>query len=184
MSRPSLVLVLVEDQRHQRFVRHFLYDKGFTRHDIRMEALPSGSGCGEQWIRERYPRAVRAYRQRSAKAKSALVVAIDADTDSTERRHRQLREVLTQDGQPERRTEEAIVQLIPKRSIETWILFLSGRNVDEDTDYCHDPTVDRVIAGAAHAFLDLSRANRSSPPSLSAAVKEAERLEGPRAGRD
>ena len=90
-------------------------------------------------------------------------------------------EALTQDGQPERRADEAIVQLIPKRSIETWILFLNGRQVDEDADYCHDPAVDRLIADAARAFLDLSRANPPLPSntiaSLSAAAQEAERLE-------
>lgn len=146
-----------------------------------MEVLPSGRGCGEQWVRERYPTAVGAYRERSARAKTALFVTIDADTEDVERRQRQLRESLTQLGLSVRTQEESIVHLIPKRSIETWVLFLHGRTVDEDTDYSRDPQVDSLIAIAAVAFFDLSRTNPTLRPnivpSLSAAIPEVRRLD-------
>jgi hypothetical protein len=167
VSKPSLVIVLAEDERHQRFVRHFLYQKGLSTHQIRMEPLPSGKGCGEQWVRERYPTTVKAYRERSARARTALVVVIDADTCDADRRGRQLR--------------EAITHFVPKRNIETWVLFLDGRSVDEDKDYSLDPDVDQLIRPGAVAFFDMSRVNAAPRSnciaSLLAAIPEARRLE-------
>jgi hypothetical protein len=79
MGRPSQVVVLVEDERQQRFVRRYLYRVGYSTHDIRFDPLPAGRGSGAQWVLNRYTEAVMAYRSRSARAMTALVVAIDAD---------------------------------------------------------------------------------------------------------
>ena len=176
MSKPSQVVVLAEDQRHQRFVREYLYRKGFERHQIRMEPLPSGRGCGEQWVRARYTMAVAAYRHRSAKAASALVVAINADTEAVTRRQQQLRDSLTQAQMPERMNNEAIAHFIPKQHIETWLLFLGGRPVDEDTDY-HDAAVDGLFGVAANTFAELCRSSRQDViASLSLAILEVRRI--------
>ncbi len=80
MARVSQVIVLVEDERQQRFVRSYLQQLNFTPHDIRLEPLSSGRGSGEAWVRMQYAPAVKAYRARSARAQTSLVVAIDADT--------------------------------------------------------------------------------------------------------
>ena len=181
MSRPSLVIVLAEDDRHARLVRLYLYRLGHSRHDIRVEPLSSGRGCGEQWVRERYARAVQAYRGRSARAKTALIVAIDADTGDMGRRIRQLREALERARLAARTDGEAIVHLVPRRSVETWVLCLSGRHVDENTDFSGEVSVDRLIAPAAVTFFEWSRASASPPthciPSLLAAIPEVRRLE-------
>ena len=181
MSKPSLVIVLAEDERHQRLVRQYLYQLGRSRHDIRFEPLPNGRGCGEQWVHERYPKAVLSYRGRSARAGTALIVAIDADTGDVEQRFRQLRKALDQEGIGARAEGEAIVHLIPKRNVETWILCLSGRQVDEDTDYSREGGIDELIKPAAMAFFDWSRPNAAPPghcvPSLLAAIPEVRRLE-------
>jgi hypothetical protein len=99
VARVSQVIVLVEDERHQRFVRAYLQQLSFTPHDIRLEPLPSGRGSGEAWVRTRYASAVRAYRARAARAQTALVVAIDADTGEGARRARQLEESLGAEGE-------------------------------------------------------------------------------------
>lgn len=181
MARPSQIVLLVEDERHERFVRRYLYRLGFSRHDIRVEDLPSGRGCGEQWVRVRYPAAVRAYRQRSSRAKTALVVAIDADTATVDRRSRQLQDALVSENLPDRGNREAIAHLIPKRSIETWILCLSELHVDEDTDYRQARKVDELIVPAAGKFFEASRPNTTPSahyvPSLLAAIPEMNRLE-------
>jgi len=180
VGRPSLVVVLAEDERHELFVRRYLYRLGLSTHDIRVEDLPSGRGSGEQWVRERYPRAVKVYRGRSTRAETALIVAIDADTEEVDRRHRQLRQALEQAELPERADAEAIVHLIPKRSVETWVLCFSGKPVDETTDYSRDD-VDRLIATAAVTFFEWSRVTAAPPahcvPSLLAAIPEVRRLE-------
>lgn len=181
MSKPSQVIVLAEDERHQRLVRQYLYRLGRHGHEIRFEPLPGGRRCGEQWVRDKYPKAVRSYRGRSARAGTALIVAIDADTGDVDRRLRQFREALEQAGLATRSEGEAIVHLIPKRTVETWVLCLSGRQVDEDTDYSRDGGIDELIKPAAITFFDWSRPNAAPPghcvPSLLAAIPEVRRLE-------
>ena len=181
MSKPSQVIVLAEDERHQRLVRQYLYQLGRSRHDIRFEPLPNGRGCGEQWVRERYPKAVVSYRGRSARAETALIVAIDADTGDVGQRLRQLQKALDQAGIATRDEAEAIVHLIPKRTVETWVLCLSGRQVDENTDYSREAGIDELIKPAAITFFSWSRPNATPPalcvPSLLAAIPEVRRLE-------
>ena len=180
MARPSQVIVLAEDQRHQRFVRRYLNQLGYSQHDIRFEGLPAGRGSGEQWVRERYGNAVAAYRARSSRARTALVIAIDADVGDLDRRIRQLQETLEHAGLAARTDDETIVHLIPKRSIETWILCLVGIQVDEVTDYRQRADVDNRIATSAQTFFQWSRPNAAPPahcvPSLRAAIPEVRRL--------
>jgi hypothetical protein len=154
---------------------------GYETHHIRVEPLPGGRGSGEQWVRERYAMAVKAHRQRSARAKTALIVAIDADTGDVGRCLRQLREALEHAELPPRAAGEVIVHLIPKRNVETWVLCLTGRTVDEDTDYRAEAGVDGMIATAALTLFDWSRVNVAPPAhcvaSLVAALPELRRIE-------
>ncbi len=165
-------MVLGEDKRHQNFVRRYLKRRRYGG-EIRLENLPSGRGCGEQWVRENYARAVGAYRARSSKAKTALTVIIDADTNDVSRRVRQLKEAL---GSNERKDGEAIVHLIPKRHIETWILHLIGTPVNEDSDY-HNEKVDDLIPEAAANFHEwTAQAPANCLPSLRVGIEETKRL--------
>ena len=181
MSDPSLVVVLAEDVRHQAFVRRYLYRLGFGPHDIRFEKLPSGAGSGEQWVRLRYAQAVKAHRERCAKAKTALIVVIDADTESTVERSKRLSDALRESAVSDRFAKEQIVHFIPKRHIETWILCLNGSRVDEEKDYKRLITEpESLIRSAAQTFFDWSRPNVAVPahciPSIRKAIDEAERL--------
>lgn len=181
MGRASQIIVLAEDVRHQRFVYRYLKQLRYSDHDIRFEPLPSGRGCGEQWVRERYSSAVRAYRARSVRAKTALVVVIDADTDGPERRLRQFDAALLQADLPPRGPNESIAHLIPKRSIETWIVCLVGLPVDEYTDYRHESGIDLHIPSAAALLFSWARGNSQPPancvPSLLSAIPEVRRLD-------
>jgi hypothetical protein len=86
VSKPSRVIVLAQDRPHQRFVQRYLERLGYSRHEIRFRDLPAGRGCGEQWVRERYADSVGAYRERLARAQTALIVAIDANGGDIQRR--------------------------------------------------------------------------------------------------
>jgi len=175
MGRPSQAVVLVEDERQQRFVRRYLMRLGFSAHDIRFEPLPAGRGSGAQWVVDRYTGAVTAYRSRSARAETVLVVAIDADDGSVARRQQQLRDRAV------RTADERIAYLIPKWSIETWILCLCGATVDENQSYRRESGVDERIAPAAAALFQWSRPNAVPPPHcipcLREAIPEVRRLE-------
>jgi hypothetical protein len=174
----SQVIVLAEDERHQRFVRRYLYRLDLQR-VTRFEPLPSGKGCGEQWVRERYADSVRGFRQRHAN--TALIVVIDADSGDMNRRVSRLENSLTSGKVLPRTAEEKIVHLIPKRNIERWILNLNGRSVNEETDYRHAPEVDDLIDSAAQTLFEWSRTNAPTAafcvPSLRAAIPEIKRLE-------
>jgi hypothetical protein len=181
VSRSSLVVVLAEDARHQSLVRRYLYRLGYSQHDIRPVSLPAGRGSGEQWVRGHYAAEVMKFRARSTRAKTALIVVIDADTKEVSERHHQLRDTLKQARSAARVDSEAIVHLIPKRNVETWILCLSGQEVDEVTDYHNERSIDQLIANAGAIFFHWTRPNAALPsnciPSLSAAIPEARRLE-------
>jgi hypothetical protein len=179
MSRPSWAIVLAEDRRQQTFVRRYLQRK-YPQIQIRNEPLPAGRAAGEQWVRQRYAKNIAAYRTRAARAETALVVAIDADTADVDYRVAQLRNALGA-GQLPRAPEERITHLIPKRNIETWILCLNGHDVDEATDYRHEHGIDDQTKSAAETLFDWSRENFTIPPgcvpSLQAAIPEIRRLD-------
>ena len=181
VSKHSQILVLAEDTELQRFVRRYLYELGYGPHQIRDLPLPGNRGCGEQWVRERYTKQVKAYRSRSSHVKTALVVAIDTDKGEVADRSRQLREAHQHAGLAARAAPEEIVHLIPKRSVETWILCLSGTGVDEVEDYSHRRDIGKLIPLAAETFFAWTRPNITPPalciPSLAAAIPEARRLE-------
>lgn len=174
MSRTfSQVIILAEDKRHQNFVVRYLRRRRY-KNEIFFEKLPSGSGCGEQWVRENYARSVGAYRARARKARTALIVVIDADTGDVIRRTRQLQEALGKDA---RKDDEEIVHLIPRRNIETWILHLTGEDVDEEEDY-KNSDVDRMIPAAAKRFHDwTSQPPAECLPSLTDGLQETKRLQ-------
>jgi len=189
VSSLARVIVLAEDERHQRFIRQYLYrvpahaagGRQYQTHDIRAVTAPSGRGSAEQWVRSQYPAEVKEYRRRSKKLSIALIVAIDADTREVDQRLRQLREALEQAELAVRADGDTIVHLIPKRNIETWLFCLSGENVDELTNYSQSPDIDALIPVAAATFFQWSRTNAVPPgqcvPSLAAAIPEVRRLE-------
>jgi hypothetical protein len=169
--------VLAEDKRHQSFVKRYLKRR---KHDgeVRLEPLPSATGgAGDKWVRERYAAAVKAYRTRAARTATALVVVIDADKLSVVRRAGQLESALKQAHMGDREAGEVIVHFIPRRHIETWILHLSGSDVDEEADYHNEKGVDDLIQSAAAAFHGwTSQPPAKCLPSLDAALQETKRL--------
>lgn len=183
MPRPSLAIILAEDDAHDLFIRRYLsrLNLGLREREITTEPFPEGRGCGEQWVRTQYARVVKKYRWRSSKSRTVLVVLIDADKGDVNRRLHQLEDGLKQENLEARKLQECIVHFVPKRSIETWVLYLNGHSVDEDTDYSGRRGVEAQTSTAADTFFDWTRPNAPVPshcvPSLYAAIPEAQRLE-------
>jgi hypothetical protein len=84
-------------------------------------------------VRKTFVKEVNRYRSRQAK--TALIVAIDADAHTVQERLTQLDQALRDSAKQPVGDDEQIARLVPKRNIETWILCLNGKNVDEETDY-------------------------------------------------
>jgi hypothetical protein len=116
---------------------------------------------------------VQSYRSRKAETK--LIVMIDADIHSVEQRLRQLDESLRQAGVSlSDEDAENIARLIPKRNIETWILCVSRRVVDEATDYKYErDDWTELIREGVPALYDWTRPNATLPASCVKSLRDA-----------
>ena len=183
MSKPSQVIVLGEDNRHQQFIVRYLRRCGLEPHAMRIVPLPAGAGSGEQWVRERFAVEVKACRRRGASAGTALIVLIDADELSVQERLAQLDRKLDEaQADPVRPDAEQIARLVPKRNIETWILCLNDVPVDEETDYKRTrPDWPPLLRSGIDALYDWTRPTAKLPagsvPSLRLGVAELKRLD-------
>ena len=180
-SRIAEVVLLVEDARQRDLVRHYLRRAHNSSYrNIRVRPLPSGRGSGEQYVREKYPSEVKEYRTQMHRRRTALVVATDADLRPAAQRENELAAALETTGEQPRGETEAIVLLIPKRNVETWICCLTGERVDEVTDYKNRRGIDDMIRPAAGALYQWSRPRQVIPtdcvPSLQRAFPELRRL--------
>jgi len=128
------VIVVLEDSRHEMLARRYLKSRGMGEREMRIKRSPSGEGNAEGWVRKTFAEEVNVYRSRHAK--TALIVVIDADSQTVQERWRQLDQALEDVGKRRVDVEhEQIARLVPKRNVETWILCLNEQEVDEDTDY-------------------------------------------------
>lgn len=161
MSKPSLVIIVIEDDHHAMLIRRYLKKRGLEEHQMRIERAPAGEGSAENWVRNKFVKEVAIYRNRQTRARTALIVVIDADTYTVQERLRQLDEALGEGGveriDPAR---ERIARLIPKRNVETWILCLNGNEVDEEIDYKHTRNDwAELIPNAAQTLSEWDRPN-------------------------
>ena len=134
-KRRVKIVLLCEDSQHEAFIRRFLKGMGWNTREIRVEKSPSAIGSAEQWVREKFPVELSVYRQRRQQAASALIAMIDADTKNVQDRINDY-EAACNSRQIEFRADgEAVAIVVPKRNIETWIRYLSGRPVNEQDAY-------------------------------------------------
>ena len=168
------ILVLCEDDRTHRFLRRFLRHR-FRNREIETLPLPT-EGSGEQWVREQFPKQLRAVRDLE---QTVLLVVTDADVNTTAYRRSQLdRQCDTEKTRP-RQPIDPVIVAIPARNIETWLWHLkTGEAVDESRDYklrlsaLKTPELHEL---ADKLFRFCHRAQRllpTAPPSLRAACRE------------
>ena len=181
MSKPSFVIVIVEDERHEMLVRRYLKKCGIGPHHVTYVRSPSGEGSAEQLVRTRFAKEVSAYRNRQARAATALILVIDADVHTVRDRLTQLNRGLGEGGVQPIGDAEQIARLVPKRNVETWILCLNEQPVDEETDYkkTRDDWTE-LIPQAAETLFQWTRP-RAVPPnncvdSLQSGISEMNRV--------
>lgn len=140
MGKPKVQLVILcEDREQERLVRRLWEHHPHAGRIIRVEIAPAGRGSGAQWVASHYAAQARAYRSQANHLNNGLVVVIDGDNLGVDGRQQQLQEALRADQQPERTKEERIAILVPTWSIETWLLWLCGFSIDEQTPYKGTP---------------------------------------------
>lgn len=183
MSRPAEIVLLCEDRQHEVFVRRFLKSHFGPRarevsHRLRVEMAQRGRGAADQYVVERYPYEVAAYRRQSAKRETRLLVLIDGDSAGVEDRTRRLDHACREKQIEGRRDGERILILVPTWNIETWLFWLDGREVDETRkDYPKLPKPGDCQSGV-NELVTMCRSGtlrQPTPPSLVAACTEFNR---------
>jgi len=173
----SEFIILCEDRQQEIFARYFLTGCGVHPHKIRLRLPVRGKGSGEQYVRENYPKEVKAYRSRSTHLSVCLAVLIDADVKSVNDRTDELVSALKANGLPPRGIDEKIAHFIPKRNIETWIFYLHGELVDEEINYKRE--IDKETLRSSVERLVQLRSKKlpdDAPPSLHSAAHELHRI--------
>ncbi len=178
MSRRSVsMVILCEDRQQEVFARHYLVRCGVRRDRIRINICPKGKQAGEQYVRNHYPAEVKTHRSKNSFLSLGLTVVIDADVLTVQDRLRQLDEALQKSSQSKRQVGERIGIFAPKRNIETWIHYLSGVSVNEETQYaklqCESdckPFVDSLLQRCVKGL------ENGAPDSLQQACLELKRI--------
>jgi len=127
MSNRSSIYILVEDKRHQSFIRGFLTRVGIGRREMIFAPISQGRGSGKQSVLSQFPDQVRVCRRRNRYASTSMFVMLDADDLTVARCLRALDDQLVNEGlEPVDRARDRITRLVPRWSIETWLLYLSS----------------------------------------------------------
>ena len=174
------VTLLVEDRTLERFAREVLLLLGFHRREVFVIGYPVGRGSAKQWVEKRYPIEVRAYRGKANAQQIALLVGTEADEKTAAHRFRHLASKLTDAKLADRNETERIALWVPKWNVETWILYLSGEDVDEKANYktrLGDPDFHAVAEDFVSGFRKSHSERSAALPSLEAAFKETRRLD-------
>lgn len=159
MSKRSVTTVILgEDSFHERFVRRCLLELGFRDRDIRSNTAPAGRGSGVAHVLRGFGRELEAIRRRRARGRCLLIVIVDADTGTTAERRRELEAAA---GPSPIEDNDPLAILIPRRSIDTWVLHLNSVPTTETDDYSADRRVSDWIRDAALEFV---RQLRQGPP--------------------
>ena len=171
------ITLLCEDSQTDAFVRRFLKHRNFRGRDINTLPLPTGRQSGEQWVREQYPKQLRAIRGRQG---AYLIVVTDADTHSTETRRAQLESACRKKKVPPGDDRDPVLVIVPRRNIETWMKYLGGTAVDENTTYrklTHGSDCAQCADDLYRMCHEAQRLPGDAPPSLRESCKEYRKLQ-------
>ena len=180
--------ILCEDLQAYVFLHRALVQSGANGRNIYKQPFPDARGsnhrtvdgylvyaCGSQHVRMNFPQALAKLRVQNAKRRAALVVHIDVDNESADGRTvgdrvRELNDACRSVNVPDRRQDDPVALMIPRRNIETWIhFFLSGPPVNEWLEYPRLRGHEADCQPAAEAFADHARA-RIQPPDAPASL--------------
>lgn len=173
MSRRVQIVLLCEDTQHEACLRRFLSAMGWETRTMRVEKAPGGRGSADQFVRQQFPRELKAHRTRQAS--QALVTMMDGDRYGVDARLGQLNQACRAGSIDVRIPGERVAVFIPTWNIETWFAYLDGATVDEArSDYPRLPK-ERDCQRHVDALAEMCRAGalrQPYPPSLDMACDE------------
>jgi len=179
MSRGVQLVLLCEDRQHETFFRRFLEKAGWSIRHLRVEMAPPGKGSAEQFVRDRFPNELAAYRSRKNQVARGLIVVRDGDNKGVIARIQELLDACVAQGIEPRRDDEAVAILIPTWNIEGWLAYLGGSSIDETKD--DYPRLNRERECKTHVnnlyeMCQQGALRQPAPESLKAACEEYRRL--------
>lgn len=124
-------VVITEDRRTERFIRHLLVARGYDKRQFRFRTAPSGHGAGEAWVLLQYPSEVERLRA-NRHQRLCLIAVRDGDRVGVDGRKQELDRALQDAELQPRGPRERIASPVPTWAIESWLLDLLGYpNIDE-----------------------------------------------------
>jgi hypothetical protein len=190
-KRGVRIVVIVEDEALDRFARSALGALGFDSRDYRIlpEYPKGGLGSGKKWVTDSYVVEVRTLRKKNYQRNIGILVGTDANELTVAARAAQLDAALAEMGLEVRNDLERVAIWIPRWSIETWGVALTGKlpsGVREDPgemecrslkDEPGARSLDWKSAGKAFAECYRRRSPKQQPlPSIRKAWEETDRL--------
>ena len=177
MSRRNVQLVILcEDSQQECFLRRFFEKRGRDKRVLRVVKAPAGQGAADQFVRDRFPTELAAWRARRGHVAQAVVAMIDGDRFGLAGRMQELGQACQAAEIEPRQPDDRVAVFVPTWRIETWFAYLDGQTVDEGkADY---PRLDRERKCQRHvdalaAMCDGGSGLRApAPPSLDAACDE------------
>lgn len=133
-DRVSRIILLCEDDAQRRLALAYMNRAGIRTGHV-VDPLVASERCqggNVDWVLREFPRQLHACRQRQHKAKTLIVVLVDADESTVEERRRQLEDGLDQPGYEKLAPGDPAALLIPRRHIETWLCSLLHMTVSEE----------------------------------------------------
>ena len=175
MSRNVNVILLCEDTQHEAFVRRFLGGMGWDTRRLRVEKGIPGVGSGEQFVHNRFPLELQAYRSKANHVNQCLLVILDGDNVGVDGRLKSLDASCASKNVECRDGDDLVAIFVPTWNIETWLTYLDGEDVvEEKRDY---PKLKRARDCQRHVgmLIEMCRAGElraPAPQSLHAACVE------------
>jgi hypothetical protein len=109
---------------------------GWSTRRLRVEKAPRGRGSAAQFVRERFPIELSAYRSNCNRVSQGLVVILDGDKLGVAGRLNELAKACEGEKVEPRHQHDCVVILVPTWNIETWIAYLNDTDIDESrSDY-------------------------------------------------
>ena len=179
MSRSVRIVLLCEDRRHETFTRRFLNEQGWNVRHLRPVISPPGRGSAERFVREQFPRELKALRAKGGE-EVYLIVMIDGDNVGVAARRASLTSACAEQDIPTPGDDDRVLICVPTWNIETWLAYLGGEAVDEaSNDYRHQAPEGNELRQRARYLSTMCR-NRDlrspSPPSLDDACARYRRV--------
>lgn len=170
----SMFYVLGEDPAHRSFVRSWLNaNKIHPRRVFSIEPTAGKSG-GVSFVLARCKATVEdAGRRDRVKAKTRVIIAIDADDATIEARQSDITRAIEQGGSGD--DLHLVCVLIPRRHMETWVHSLGSADASVNEQDNYKPKATDAIIAAARRLAGL-QSGPTAPPSLVHGYEQLQRL--------